>query len=683
MASPPPLGPGPVVLASDLSIFLTTIVQTTKRGPRSSPLRREYNLLKALRVCREEHRRGSSSNRRDVTVATVDLTPGEQKSDESIDTFLDACDKKLGLKGDRDGHVAVPCRWDDGDDRSFMANETDFIAVFAEATENTNQNEINHRCHSKLLKTLTKARQRGAVVIAVGQVVCRALGPNTHTNETNKKPIVPVVTRVQQKTTNNTPVVERDWRDLTGDLLRSSGGSPGNSSHCGLGLIPGGAALCFHDGSLAALVQDAVTFRVDTNTEKSEPAPRFQRNVLRAGTAVFGGGMHAATKAVCGDGAGEHAWVPSTPPPLPALTSDDDDDLSKRFASHEWWCTWSGLQSASTASTERAARLLARPEIKNVVFFTGAGISAESGMPAFRETVAGEVLVDDHCEIVGPKNSALDALTPLWKTYNPEQYSTLSAFRENPQLCWSLHRSILESLKTLKPNEAHRAIDKLANVDDTKNTLNEKNKSFNVTVVTQNIDSLHQNAMTKASSYETLELHGTTRMVACLSNCGWSTETDTFLTEWDLSKINTKESDGTKRRKITEQEYPLCGGCGSAPAKPNCVLFGEALPEQAVQDARHACANAHAVVVIGTSLSVYPAADLPKSARVHFPRAPLVRIDATAFSDVTLGADDAFITGKAAQVLPVLVQRILDLRERGGVEGVGVFEGGNAPRMFS
>ena len=80
---------------------------------------------------------------------------------------------------------------------------------------------------------------------------------------------------------------------------------------------------------------------------------------------------------------------------------------------------------------------------------------------------------------------------------------------------------------------------------------------------------------------------------------------------------------------------------------------------------------------------MYPAADLPKTARVHTPRAPLVRIDATAFSDLTHGPDDARVTGKAAEVLPKLIARVLELRKRGGVEGVRAGGGDNAPRMFS
>jgi NAD-dependent SIR2 family protein deacetylase len=106
-------------------------------------------------------------------------------------------------------------------------------------------------------------------------------------------------------------------------------------------------------------------------------------------------------------------------------------ECDARFASSEWWPFWSGARAAAAASVERAARLLARPSVKNVVFFTGAGASAESGMPAFRETVAGAADVDADGVRVGPA-TPLDALLPVWKTHDPEKYSTVSAFREDP-----------------------------------------------------------------------------------------------------------------------------------------------------------------------------------------------------------------------------------------------------------
>ena len=614
MASPPPTGPGPVVLASAVSIFLATIEQTTRLTIRSYPTRRDHNILTALKMCRVS-RRGSSGFLR---VALVDLTPETDSGD--IDTFLDACEKKLGSAGDSDGHVAVPCQVDDADENGFMANEADFIAVFAQVSspENT-QIKINERCRPRLLKTLKKARQRGAVVIAVGQSVCRALGPNTHSdhtsNTTEEPPLVDVIVKVAdaKNAKNKTPAIDCNWRDLTKELLLERGTS-GTSDVSGLGLVPGGAALCFADGSVVALGEDAVTFVCDAKREKNAP-PAFNRSSIRSGPNVFGGGVYASVRPTCvpdpvsvsvsgGKNTGKNSDPPpSAPPPPPELTKqaasffeNENESIRKTLlASHEWWPTWSGLDAQASASTERAARLLARPGVKNVVFFTGAGVSAESGMPAFRETVFGSVEVDESGEPVAKhKNNALDQLTPLWKKYDPEVYSTLQAFRANPNLCWSLHRYILESLATLAPNAAHVAIARMANhVDDDDDLTNSSTCSaFNVTVVTQNIDSLHQKAASLGRSpYRTLELHGSTKFVSCLSQCGWQTETEHFLTEWDLSQ-KKKESDPAKRKRQRAEEYPTCGGCGCAPAKPNCVLFGEALPAKTVADARAACANA-------------------------------------------------------------------------------------------
>ena len=396
------------------------------------------------------------------------------------------------------------------------------------------------------------------------------------------------------------------------------------------------------------------------------------------------------------------------------------------------------------ASIERAARLLARPSVSNVVFFTGAGASAESGMPAFRETVAGAADVDADGVRVGPA-TPLDALLPVWKTHDPEKYSTLSAFREDPTRCWFLHRKMFDQMRGLRPNDAHVAIETLAGFKGS--------NAFEVTVVTQNIDGLHQRAAADSrTSTETIELHGSTRRVECLDQCGWSEDAETFLREWDDATDDEKavgaEKAGSSRRREAEaaeeaaaeeardgdggrkrrrarassswisgdasrdasrdkkasrsntrfcgkKTFPTCRGCGVAPAKPACVFFGEALPVAATAAARKACARAHAVVIVGTSLSVFPAADLPRQARVHTPRAPIVRVDASASATSTQGPDDAFVTGRAAAFLPRLVRRVLELRDgsRGEVAedaedstgGIGRVESFSraTPRMFS
>ena len=734
MESPPPRGPGPVILATDVASLSATIARTESRGPRALRVRREHSILQALRVClhaRHPHRRGA------LAVAVVKLTPGASESSD-LDAFLDACERELGP-------VVVRCDADDAEDAAFVASEAHLVAVFANAADD---DDDARRCPPRLLAALARARRGGAAIVAIGRAAIRAVGPDTtgvlsandasRGRRENEAPaLVPVVARVAERDTASRSAAARDWRVLTRELcVLETSPSPetkvGASEVVGLGLVPGGCAACFADGTVEALVEDAVTFHMIASKEKEkEETAVFRRVVLRAGLAPFGGGVLAATSPVR-DGEGEAAadgasLAPPPPPPRlkrasPARASDVFGADSKtqslerdaRFASSEWWPFWSGARAAAAASVERAARLLARPSVKNVVFFTGAGASAESGMPAFRETVAGAADVDADGVRVGPA-TPLDALLPVWKTHDPEKYSTVSAFREDPTRCWFLHRKMFDQMRGLAPNDAHVAIETLAG----------KSGAFAGTVVTQNIDGLHQRAaLDSRTSTETIELHGSTRRVECLDRCGWSEDAETFLSEWDDATDDEEEeardggrkrrrarassgwisSDAKKRRDRKasrsnaprgKETFPTCRGCGVAPAKPACVFFGEALPVAAMAAARAACARAHAVVIVGTSLSVFPAADLPRQARVHTPRAPIVRVDASASATSTQGPDDAFVTGRAAEFLPQLVRRVLELRDgsRGeAVEDADSFTGGigrvemfsrAGPRMFS
>ena len=732
MESPPPRGPGPVILATDVASLSATIARTESRGPRALRVRREHSILHALRVClhaRHPHRRGA------LSVAVVKLTPGASDSSD-LDAFLDACERELGP-------VVVRCDADDAEDAAFVASEAHLVAVFANAADDDDA----RRCPPRLLAALARARRGGAAIVAIGEAAIRAVGPDTtgfdandasRGRRENEAPaLVPVVARVAERDAASRSAAARDWRVLTRELcVLETSPSPetkvGASQVVGLGLVPGGCAACFADGTVEALVEDAVTFHMIASKEKEkEETAVFRRVVLRAGLAPFGGGVLAATSPVR-DGEGEAAadgasLAPPPPPPRlkrasPARASDVFGADSKtrslecdaRFASSEWWPFWSGARAAAAASVERAARLLARPSVKNVVFFTGAGASAESGMPAFRETVAGAADVDADGVRVGPA-TPLDALLPVWKTHDPEKYSTVSAFREDPTRCWFLHRKMFDQMRGLAPNDAHVAIETLAG----------KSEAFAVTVVTQNIDGLHQRAaLDSRTSTETIELHGSTRRVECLDRCGWSEDAETFLSEWDDATDDEEEeardggrkrrrarassgwisSDAKKRRdrKASRSNaprgkgtFPTCRGCGVAPAKPACVFFGEALPVAAMAAARAACARAHAVVIVGTSLSVFPAADLPRQARVHTPRAPIVRVDASASATSTQGPDDAFVTGRAAELLPQLVRRVLELRDGSNgevVEDADSFTGGigrvemfsrAGPRMFS
>ena len=804
MESPPPRGPGPVVLATDVASLSVTIARTESRGPRAFPAGRRHSVLRALRVCLEARhplRRGA------LTVAVVDLTPGKHSSE--MDAFLAACARELGPGGGRDARRVVPCDADDADDAAFVASEAHLVAVCARAADD---DDDARRCPPRLLAALARARSGGAAIVAVGRAAIRAVGPGSGganafeaerqttaeddvkdaraAGREEKAPpfLVPVVARVASAPSAKRPksspaAAARDWRRLTRELfglshrngvchVTHSGEAPFSLTKnkvVGLGLVPGGCAACFADGSVEALVEDAVRFeRADgfgvdpakTLISGSSPAV-FRRVVLRAGLALFGGGVSAA-ESTARDREGAEGTADGArlrpPAPPPRLIPTDTETLSRRHAScaclfdaetlvsAEWWPFWSGARAAAAASVERAARLLARPSVSRVVFFTGAGASAESGMPAFRETVPGAVDVDADGVRVGPA-TPLDALLPIWKTHDPEKYSTLSAFREDPGLCWFLHRRMFDQICGLRPNDAHVAIETLAGAGvpdsrtETETKTNEnaypdlKETAFEVTVVTQNIDGLHQAAAAASrTSTRTIELHGSTRRVACLERCGWSEDAETFLRLWDQPATRVREkarrlgaeeeedgerraADGERKRRrkvsnskqtsdgnaavgssrsnarVRTRAFPTCGGCGVAPAKPACVFFGEALPDAAVKAARAACARAHAVVIVGTSLSVFPAADLPQQARVHTPRAPIVRVDACASATSTVGPDDAVITRRAARAVPALVRRVLELRDgsrgyvaedaEGAEGGIGRPVASAAPRMFS
>lgn len=186
-----------------------------------------------------------------------------------------------------------------------------------------------------------------------------------------------------------------------------------------------------------------------------------------------------------------------------------------------------------------------------ILFLTGAGMSAASGVPTFR-----------------------DALTGLWAKYNPTELATPEAFAANPKLVWDWYMMRKSMVENAEPNEGHRV---LAAV---------QNHFPAMQLVTQNVDNLHQ----RAGSRNVIELHGNITRIRC-SRCG--TPAATFVEQQD--------------------EPPRCA-CGHF-LRPDVVWFGESLPEDALQQAERAAASCALVISIGTSGIVYPAAGLPQLAR--------------------------------------------------------------------
>lgn len=179
---------------------------------------------------------------------------------------------------------------------------------------------------------------------------------------------------------------------------------------------------------------------------------------------------------------------------------------------------------------------------KKIVFLTGAGVSAESGIPTFRGTVGG-----------------------LWENHKVEEVATAKALRDNPELVYKFMNEFRNKYKDCKPNSAHKAIAELE-------------KDYDVVVITQNVDNLHE----QAGSTNVIHLHG------------------------DLSKIRAVDNENLLF-DYTEDITPETSINGHT-VRPHIVLFGEAVPN--IESASKVLCDADICIVIGTSFNVYPAAGL-------------------------------------------------------------------------
>jgi NAD-dependent deacetylase len=235
-----------------------------------------------------------------------------------------------------------------------------------------------------------------------------------------------------------------------------------------------------------------------------------------------------------------------------------------------------------------------------VVVSTGAGMSRESGIPTFR-----------------------DAQEGLWARYDPEELATVRGFRTAPARVWGWYdgrrRRILESA----PHAGHHALARLENALPA------------LTVVTQNIDGLHQ----AAGSRRVVELHGSILRAKCLDRG--------HPFEGELSGGARDTGSGG------EVHPPECPRCGS-PLRPDVVWFGELLPEAAVEEAWRLGERCDVMIVVGTSGLVWPAAELPfVAARAG---ARVIEINPEP-SEITRIAD-VFLKGRAGEILPRIADSI-------------------------
>lgn len=207
-----------------------------------------------------------------------------------------------------------------------------------------------------------------------------------------------------------------------------------------------------------------------------------------------------------------------------------------------------------------APRLLeALRNARHVVVFTGAGVSAESGVPTFRDRLAG-----------------------LWERFDAASLATAEAFRADPALVWGWYEWRRSVVHRAQPNPAHRAIAALAG------------QVPRLTLITQNVDDLHE----RAGSHEVTHLHGQLERPRCF-DC--QREPDTALPIPDEPEAG---------RRVTPPSCPHCGG----PLRPGVVWFGESLPTSALGQAFQAAEACDLLISVGTSGVVYPAAEIPQVA---------------------------------------------------------------------
>jgi len=242
-----------------------------------------------------------------------------------------------------------------------------------------------------------------------------------------------------------------------------------------------------------------------------------------------------------------------------------------------------------TRDTIRQARELVAGATK-ISALTGAGISVASGIPDFRSEGG------------------------LWKRYDPLEFATYDSFLNDPGKFWTMGRELAEVFLKAKPNTAHQSLARL------------EEKGRLIGVITQNIDNLHQ----AAGSKNVIELHGSYLKAYCLS-CG---------------KLYVGE---TVHRRVAQGEIPpTCDDCGGV-LKSEAVLFGEPLPQDAMTKAVKVCRATDLMLVIGSSLQVYPAAFLPHLAKKS--GAKVIIIDLEGRMDVA----DIIIRGQATEVVPKIV----------------------------
>lgn len=248
----------------------------------------------------------------------------------------------------------------------------------------------------------------------------------------------------------------------------------------------------------------------------------------------------------------------------------------------------------ATTGVDRLAEIVRGA--RSVVALTGAGISVPSGIPDFRTPGTG-----------------------LWANVNPMEVAHIDAWRADPERFWHFYGNRFQTLEDKEPNDAHRALAEL------------ERRGLLTAVVTQNIDMLHR----KAGSREVVEVHGTIESSSCLA----------CLLQYPLAEVR-------ERLENSPISVPACD-CGE-PLKPDVVLFGEFLPEAAIQRAHELASQADLLLCVGSSLEVYPIAQLPQVTLAGGGAVALVTAGPTPWDDRAAVKLDGDVVDELSALLAVL-----------------------------
>lgn len=246
---------------------------------------------------------------------------------------------------------------------------------------------------------------------------------------------------------------------------------------------------------------------------------------------------------------------------------------------------------------EQAAALLKSSQY--TIALTGAGISTPSGIPDFRSGKNG-----------------------LWQKHNPLKVASLSAFRTRPEDFFSWFQPFARLIYYAEPNQAHYSLASM------------EMEGMLKTVITQNIDGLHQ----KAGSRSVLEVHGTLYTLTC-GRCYLQHKAEDFECSY-----------------LVTGKIPTCSQCGGV-LKPDVILFQEQLPRSVWLDTEKEIAKCGLMIVVGTSLEVNPVAQLPYKVLAHGGKLLIINEQETYLNERA----DVVINRDAAEILPAILEKLTDV----------------------